>query len=316
MTTTVTDELSQAVGRVLGVPAEIVEVRSHPFQSSCALTEISARDVAGEKRELLLKDLSRRTWRPGPPSLYDERREVAVYRMLGGADGPRSPRFLGADIDAGSGRHWLFMEQVEGVPLWQSSAPAAWREAARWLASLHGLEHSADDGVWLRYDADYYARWLPRARTFSPHARLDAIEHVHSHAIERLLRAPAVLVHGDYYPSNVLVDGGEEPRVCPLDFELMGIGAGVLDLAALTTGLDRHLTDAVEKTYRARCPAPPAREELRSLVLCARLHLAVRWLGWMPGWRAPEHQRFDWVAEAHASAAALRARTTGSEAGA
>jgi aminoglycoside phosphotransferase (APT) family kinase protein len=300
-------ELSEVIGRVLGEPTEIVRVRPHPFQSSCALAEISASGPSGERRELLLKDLSRRSRHPGPARLYDERREVAVYRRLAREQGLDMPRLVGSDIDPGRDRYWLLIEQVEGIPLWQSSDPAAWREAAAWLAKLHELDKRPDGCPWLRYDAEYYALWMPRAMAFAPHADLAALEDVHARAVQRLTGAPAVVVHGDYYPSNVLVRADRPPSVCPVDFELAGIGPTALDLAALTSGLGEELSTAVEDAYRARRRVTPERDELRLLVLCARLHLAIRWLGWMPGWEPPEHQRFDWAAEARAAAAALGA---------
>jgi hypothetical protein len=76
----------------------------------------------------------------------------------------------------------------------------------------------------------------------------------------------------------------------------------------LITGLPDPVTRLVVDAYRSRRSSPGPASEFEELLLCARLHLAIRWLGWMPNWHPPEHQRFDWVAEAFAAAAALGER--------
>lgn len=301
-------ELREAIGRLSRAPLDLVDVRRHPLQSSCPLVELTLSDPVGGRRRWLLKDVAGRSPRMAPRFLYDERRELAAYRALSG-DGLVLPRLVGADF--GPDRCWLFLELVEGTPLWRSGNPADWCRAAEWLADLHALEPPGEEPPWLRYDSEFYAVWMERARTFAPGAGLDRLEVVHAYAVSRLAGACAVTVHGDYYPSNLLVLSSGERGVCALDFELTGVGAAALDLAALTTGLPGPLAAVVLESYRSRLDAGPAHEELEELeelLLCARLHLAVRWLGWMPRHRPPAHQRFDWAAEAHAAGEALHAR--------
>jgi hypothetical protein len=36
-----------------------------------------------------------------------------------------------------------------------------------------------------------------------------------------------------------------------------------------------------------------------------RVHMAIRWLGWAPAWKAPAEHRHDWLAEASRAAARL-----------
>ncbi len=112
--------------------------------------------------------------------------------------------------------------------------------------------------------------------------------------VDRLAGLPTTLVHGELYASNVLLAGG---RVCVVDWELAGVGPGVLDLAALTAGLaDDHAT-ALAETYRLALEDPPDAKELRFALDCARLHLALQWLGWSPGWTPPPEHALDWRAE-------------------
>jgi len=133
-------------------------------------------------------------------------REIAAYRDVLPALGLDTPAFAGATGDL------LLLEWVDGIPLWQSGDVADWQAAARWLARLH---------------ATTIARPLPRAAFRAP---ADVLRHP---AAERLAALPPVPIHGEFYPANVLVSDG---RIRPLDFETFGLGAGVLDIAALTSG--------------------------------------------------------------------------------
>jgi aminoglycoside phosphotransferase (APT) family kinase protein len=299
--------LPALLGRLCGEPLEILDLRPHPLQSSCPLTIVSLRYGSGSRR-LLLKDLGRRSPSAGPRFLYDPYREIAAYRWLGRRLGV--PGFLGAHVERERGICWLFCEHVEGVPLWQSNSRERWCEAAELLAELHELRSEDTRTCWMRYDERYFAWWMPRAQAFSPESGMGRLRGAHAAAVARLLRAPAVTLHGDYYPSNVLVAERPGSPICPLDFELAGIGPAALDLAALCTGLPHAIADELLEAYRSRRSDAEAREELDELLVCARLHLAIRWLGWTPTHRPPSHQRFDWTAEAHRAAEELEARTT------
>jgi aminoglycoside phosphotransferase (APT) family kinase protein len=294
-----------AIGRLLDERFELAGARAHVLQSSCPLLEIELRDAAGCSARMLLKDVGARAPAAGPAFLYRPDRELAMYRALA-EWGLASPRLLGAQLDRDSGRCRLLLERVEGFPLWQSGDEDDWCAAASWLAQLHQMPARTLAQPWLRYDEEYYARWMRRARMFHPYAGLDVLETAHALATSRLAKASRVIVHGDFHPSNVLVRGGG--GVCPLDFELGGVGAAALDLAALTTGLPQDFAGAVVNAYRLELEDPQGIDELDELLACARLHLAVRWLGWSAHPRPPDHERYDWLAEAHAAAAAVDAR--------
>jgi aminoglycoside phosphotransferase (APT) family kinase protein len=298
------DGLREAVQRVFG-PAEIVGAASHPMQSSCALTRLELLDGAGTRSILLAKDLSGRSRHPAPPFMHAHGREIEVYETLLDPRELGTPRFLGAHVEAGRDSYWLFLEAVDGVPLWQAQDPAAWNAAASWLAALHRRAPAQVPSGLLHYDEAYFDRWMARALTFAPDAGLPELERCHRWAIGELLRTPATLVHGDFYPANVLIRSGAEPAICPVDFELAGIGPGVLDLAALVTGLPEDRARSLVDEYARAAAHSSPRDRLDELLLCARLHLAVRWLGWLPGWQAPEHQAYDWAREAHTAATAL-----------
>ncbi len=297
-------ELRDLVERIFE-PALVVAARPHPLRSSCPLTRIELRSPDGSLRTVLMKQLSRAARHPGPPEVHDERREIEVYDSLLRHDELGTARFLGSHVDSDRDHYLLFIEEVEGIPLWQSGDERAWRAAASWLADLHSTSAPSASAA-IEYDERFYAQWLPRALRLAPEAGLERLAETHRQAMTRLAAAPRAFVHGDFYSANVLlrtIDG--VPTVCPVDFELAGVGSAALDLAALVTGLPETLAAAIFDEYRARCMPACSDSELEQLVLCARLHLAVRWLGWLDGWQAPDHQAFDWAAEAHTVAAEL-----------
>jgi hypothetical protein len=169
-------------------------------------------------------------------------REIAAYRDALSQLDLSTPAFVGAPGDV------LLLEWIEGIPLWQSGDLADWEAAARWLARLH---------------TSVIAGPLPAA-TFR--AASEVLRHP---AVARLATLPPLPIHGEFYPANVLVSGG---RIRPLDFETFGLGAGVMDLAALTAGdWPGDERARIEAAYRAALPPrlrppPGALEDARVLV--------------------------------------------------
>ena len=233
-----------------------------------------------------------------PARLLDPGREGEAYRDVLAPWGVDVPGCLAA------GRDWLLLEAVDGVPLWQAGELGTWEAAARWLGDLHGRGAPSAAGRLLRYDAAHLADRLARAATAAAPGALAPVGAVWDVAVERLLAWPRALVHGDFYPSNVLVSatGSGAPRIRPVDWELAGIGPGLLDLAALTSGawtpLERRRLAAA---YHGAWRPPAGRASLAELVAAleaARLVVAVGWLGWSPGWIPPPEHAQDWLAAA------------------
>jgi aminoglycoside phosphotransferase (APT) family kinase protein len=108
-----------------------------------------------------------------------------------------------------------------------------------------------------------------------------------------------MVVHGDLFPSNVLVDG---PRVAVVDWELAGIGPALRDLAALVSGrwtAERRRALAI--AYREQAASAGPVDDLETLAHdldLASLHLALCRLGSDPGWTPPVEHRHDWFGEA------------------
>ena len=89
------------------------------------------------------------------------------------------------------------------------------------------------------------------------------------------------------------------------------VGPKLVDVAAMSAGnWKREQKDAMALAYHAAMPAAglkqPSREDFLIDVECARLHQAVQWLGWSPGWTPPPEHAQNWLREALDSAAALK----------
>jgi hypothetical protein len=271
--------------------AELLGVHSvsrRPFEyRSCApMAELEA-----DGRVLLLKDLS-----PGALTeraraakldfLHDPGREAEVYRSLLAGAGLGTAELAAAVSDPDRGRYWLVVEKVRGTELYQIGELERWAEAMRWLARCHDhFAGIARADYLVRYDRRFFELWPARANVSMP--GYDSVT-------ARLAGLPTTLVHGDLYASNVLIETG---RVCPVDWELAGVGPGVLDVAALTLGLPELEAAKLAEEYREALERPPDPESFRGDLDCAKLHLAIQWLGWAPEWSPPPEHARDWRAE-------------------
>ena len=317
--------------------ARIVDLQRAPCPNGTSwwLEEITLDLSDGARIELIFKDLVREANGSGarrvkPAFVADPVREPWVYQnvLIDAAPGP--PKYWGALTDVRAGRHWLFIERVNGAPLAQIGDRGAWCAAAEWLGRFHVTApvRRAARGPLLRHDRKYHRRWLARALSAARNEaeasregghgagetleRLRALESVHERVIESILAASPSLIHGEFYASNVLVDKcGATFATHPVDWEMTALGPPLLDLAALMSGRwggsDRlSMATAYRDGVRsAGAHAPMLGELLREVTAC-QLLLAVQWLGWSSNWTAPEGHRNDWLEEAELCARELR----------
>jgi aminoglycoside phosphotransferase (APT) family kinase protein len=300
-----------------------VERRPYAYRTSFPIEELRV-ELAGEGPvTLLFKQLDWEALEPEahvakPRFLHDPEREPAVYSALLPQAPPGPPRFFGSVAE--SGRHWLFVERVEGRELFQVGEREQWEEAARWLGRFHAAfaDQRPEAPHLIVHDAAYYRRWIERAREFARESRrpperaraVDWLAGAHEQVIEALLAEPRTLLHGEFYASNVLIASpncikfpAHQPgnlmqfdrgvRVAAVDWEMAALGPGVTDLAALVGGWSDADREAIAAAYATTAPGSLANLDY------ARLQQAIQWLGWAPAsWTPPEGQRHDWLAEA------------------
>jgi len=295
---------------------DVVELTRRPYRyaTSAPLEELRVRLRDGTELELILKELARErllgdAGATKPEFVYEPERELATYRELIGPAGV-GPRFYGTGA-----AQWLVIEKVPGVELWQVGELEVWEAVAAWLARFHArfadrvgelraanphlLEHSES---WLLTWRDRAEAALAGANDERAPALVDALGRYDEAAAE-LAALPARFVHGEFYPSNVIVERAPL-RVCPVDWEMASIGPAAMDLAALTTGWGDAERERLLRAY-AGAAGEATVLALEGDVDRCRLHFALQWLGWSPEWRAPREHAHDWLGEALALARSL-----------
>jgi phosphotransferase family enzyme len=320
--------LDEALSARYGAACHVagLERRSYAYASSFALEALDVVLGDGRRLELIFKDIGDAALLSDaraakPDFVRDSFREIEVYRgLLPGLELGTADCYASVS-DASAGRFWLFLEKVPGVELYQVGELETWRQVARWLAAAHARlaeRRAAGRGTTslLRYDADYFRSLGARARAFAPAESRPAVEWVvdrYDTVIELLATLPATIVHGDFYASNILVGAqGDAMRICPIDWEMAGIGPALLDLAALTAGswTDGQREEIV-RAYReaaiVQLAWTSAPEAFDRALDCCRLHVAVQWLGWSADWSPPAAHRRDWLGEAQRIAPRLSA---------
>jgi hypothetical protein len=308
----VTDlELRATLERLLRRRVRTMTRRANEYGSSYAIEDVDLTFEDGQLLSLVFKDvagssLSAQAGGAKPAALLDPDREITAYRDVLGPARLEVPDCYGAVADPREDRYWLFLEAIDGMPLWQVSELEAWEGAARWLGDLHGRGAPARRGHLLDYSAAYLRSWLDRALAFSPDGSLDVVAAGWERIVARLSAWPRTFVHGEFYPSNVLVRrSGACTHVVPVDWEMAGIGPGLLDVAALTSGdwtaADRERLALVYRDSLPLAARPSADDFLDALAHC-RIYIAVQWLGWSQDWSPPAEHAHDWLAEAIAAA--------------
>ncbi len=317
--------LEEGLREMRGGPgiARIVR-RPSAYASSAALSELDLTLRDGSELHLLHKG----TLAAGPdrgavrPSFTrDPLREMAVYRSVLAVDPVRAPELHATVTDPESPDFGIFIERVRGKELWQFADPEPWHATARWLAGFHGRYQARAHALVGRarlaiHDAAYHRVWMRRAlelagdrssAAYDPE-RLAAVRSVaerHDTVVAELLRVPATLIHGELYPSNVLIRDGVEPArgVCPVDWETAAVGPCLTDLAALTSGAwDPGRRAGIVAAYSGELEdrgwwTPTPGELERGLTAC-RVQQAIQWLGWSADWTPPVEHAHDWLGEA------------------
>ncbi len=307
--------LAELGGALDGAAIVGVERRPYRYATSAPLEEVRLVLDGGEEALLILKDMARDRLLGDAPAakpefLYEPRREARTYRAILASAGIGPRCFAAVERE---GRCWILIEKAPGVELWQVGDMDVWAGVARWLGGFHGRFSKSPEELrkanpyLLDYSSGWFRSWRDRARAALERAsdpRAAALGEAlgrYEAVLTALASLPRSLVHGELYPSNVLVDPESTPRrVYPVDWEMAGVGPGLLDLAALAGGYGeaerRPLAEAyAEGLAESGATVPAALEE--GLAAC-RMHLAMQWLGWAEGWRPPPEHAHDWLGEA------------------
>jgi hypothetical protein len=170
--------------------------------------------------------------------------------------------------------------------------------AGTWIGDFHRLcEPLVADlpvGALRRYDERFLAGWIDRTLEFArpvlhTHPWLTDVCREARPLIMGLLDGPQTVIHGEYYPDNILYSRG---AIYPVDWESAAIGPAEIDLASLFERWPLRFGDAARRAYAAsRWPAGAPRE-LPERLEAAALYLHFRWLGDTPEWTIDEDSRW------------------------
>jgi aminoglycoside phosphotransferase (APT) family kinase protein len=254
-------------------------------------------------------------------------REPLVFRRLLDPErrerGLPAPRCYGSYRDAVSHEHVLVLEHVDGWPL-KYHGLEHWATAARELARLHAAFARSGAALrrrdfLLRLDGDYFRAWAARAsaavgaRAPALRRRVLRVLHDHDAVAERLGAQPPTLVHNDLAPKNVVVERSSDPaRICFVDWEMAGVGCGLLDLAHLLHGLAGPDRDAVGCAYWSELaradPAAVATDDRERVLAACDLQNAIFRLAHIAAWDLDRATIADRVDELERLRAAARLR--------
>jgi hypothetical protein len=224
--------------------------------------------------------------------------EAEVYRHVLHPLGAGVPAFYGTHRETSTGQSWFVVQYLDGA-FRVHYVPGEMGRAARWAGHFHRSTEarlaSMAVAFLTTYDADYYLGFARRTCEFAGdlHDRfpwLRCLCERFEDVVGLLLNGPRVIIHSEYCPENILFYRGE---IFPVDWESTAVGAGEIDLAALTDGWwSREVVRRCESEYqRARWPEGVPASFARTLA-AARLYLNFHWLGDHPKWTT--HKDWRW----------------------
>jgi hypothetical protein len=202
--------------------------------------------------------------------------EAAMYRDVID-ESIAVPRYVGSF----SGPHGttLILEHLrEAVSVAKSTyrreGPLA--DAVVALGRWHGRHEGAEwpPGQLNRYDRRHLDLWAHKAERLRRGVLRGVID---SKTIQETVRRLSVmmptLMHGELFPANVLIAGG---KLWFVDWESAGIGAGEIDLAALTSGTwHSSVLSELEDMYASSRWPNGAPGSYRAVVAAARVYIVV-----------------------------------------
>lgn len=228
--------------------------------------------------------------------------EALVHERILGTSTKGPPSFYGA-FPLSNARLALVFDNLAGaVRVSKMPSTRGMCGAAAWIGHFHAshtldAKHEAPIPL-LRYHLDYYLGWADRTRRFAalerPEPRwLAGVCSMFARVARLLVEGSLTVIHGEYYPDNVLV---RETVVHPVDWQTAAVAAGEIDLAALTERWPRGVAEQCENAYRRARWGDRTPASFHETLLAARLYLHFRWLGDRPEWTRAEGSRSHWVA--------------------
>ena len=236
--------------------------------------------------------------RGGPPY------EAEVYRRVLQPLQLKTPRFYADRINVTTGETTLYIEYLENAERASRAGYEAMRSAARWIGTFHRLNEARVELLsdFLKvYDSAYYLGWVDRMLASSlslDEPWLHAVCEGFRRSVPELLSGPLTIVHGEYYPRNILACGR---AISPVDWESAAVAAGEIDVATLSEGWSQIDKKTFVTEYRrSRWPQTEAKDFERRVIV-GELYAWFRWFGErraVPNQREREFERLRQLGQA------------------
>jgi aminoglycoside phosphotransferase (APT) family kinase protein len=221
----------------LGGP--VIAARALRGGMSSAVHLLTAQQAGGQRRQAVLRRYVRPELNAEDPDIAA--REARALRAAGSAGVP-TPELLAVDPSGGgAGVPAVLMSRLPGRVDWWPSDTGRWlRRLAELLPRIHDSPLPAP-GTLRRYAPDQPASYQPPRWTRRPRLWERAAQISHEPAPD----LPAVLVHRDFHPGNVLWRRGAVSGV--VDWQAACTGPAAADVAHCRVNLLTIGTDAAER---------------------------------------------------------------------
>lgn len=272
------------------LPVTVIDRQQNIYSSTFPSEIVICRLADGKNLQLFCKYGTRND------DSYDHKGDVAyeasIYCHVLEPLQISTPRFYGRAEGEANDSTWLVIEFLQGATrLVFVEDPYAVVEAARWIGRFHALNESRHGTIAIsdlkNYQKEYFDGWIQRTARFAGDVHkkfpwLSLLCKNFKAMIPGLLTTMPTIIHGEYYPNNILVRNGE---IHPVDWESSAISFGEIDLATLTDGWGASkdwtpeiFRQCILEYQRSRWPNdPPA--DFEQTFLLARLYIQFRWLG-------------------------------------
>ncbi len=264
--------------------------RPNVYQSSFPSEIVTCLGGHGRDRSFLLKYNAAST-HEGHGYWGNVEYEARVYRDVLGKLPVPVPKCYGFLTVRPSGQHCMVLDFIEGGMRLTHSPVAALVRSAAWLGRFHAAGEKrlarSSPRFPTRYGSEYFVGWARRTLQFAHrYSRLPSwlplLVKRFSQSVEVLLSPPETVIHGEFYPKNILVTKRE---IYPVDWQSAAVGRGEIDFASLTEGwTDERVVRRCEEAYLGARWPNGAPGDYRTALAIARVYWPFRWLGDKPEW--------------------------------
>ncbi len=216
--------------------------------------------------------------------------EAAVYRHVLQRSVVSAPRFYGTYLDRVTGQTCLILEYLDNcLRVFEAAEPSdSLALAARWIGHFHAANERRVLGATMpflkSYGREYYVGWMHRTCLFTRHLHasypwLATLSSQFEEFVAPLLVAPQTVIHGEYYPKNILFRDG---IIYPVDWESAAVAAGEIDLATLTDQWPQEIARRCEAEYHHTRWPDSRPVGFEAALTAARIYVCFRCLGERP----------------------------------